>query len=94
MKPFDVDHFSRRLLQARAARDWTAIEQLDEELASILMQPAKLSVAEVSQLQTLYQQMLREIGRAMQHSEQELAQYLQQREQRMAYAAVAGDDDA
>ena len=93
MKPFDVDHFSRRLLQARTARDWTTIEQLDAELSGVLQQPLNLSVAEVSQLQTLYQQMLREIGRAMQHSEQELAQYLQQREQRMAYAIQAGEDD-
>lgn len=94
MKPFDVDHFSRRLLQARAARDWTTIEQLDEELSGVLLQSTNLSVAEVSQLQAIYQQMLREIGRAMQNSEQELAQYLQQREQRMAYAAIAGEDEA
>lgn len=89
MKHFDVNVFGQRLQQAVASRDWDALQHLDRELAAALPQAPRLRPDEVAQLQQFYQALLREIGCALQQSEQDMARCLQQREQSLAYAHVS-----
>lgn len=93
MKPFDLNDFRSRVRQALDAGDLQGIVALDGELDQVLKQSSRLNPPEISSLRTLYQQLLSEIGRAMQQSELELAQYLQQHEQRSAYASFSAMGD-